>query len=171
MNNLLDYLINKGNGKFIFDMDGTITEARFETQNSNSLRILECENTENALLLKEYEQDTYKNIKVVQPVIKLFKQLLVNKCKVGVLTLVHNGFEVFHKEDCLNRIFPELSAREYMIGVFNSEHKFEILQYISTYENFVVYVDDSLNTLIDIEAKCKQKGVNNIYCFHISSIL
>ena len=170
MNNYLQKLIQHG-AIVIFDMDGTITEARFSP--NDETRILNCNNDDGSLILRNYRSNIYENIAVIPQTKAVINDLIMENRKFYVLSQVHDGIEVVQKIELLDKVFPNFNAKDYFIGTINSEQKQKILKEMA--ENNagidIVYVDDSLSFLIESEAKMSEEGIENVHFFHISSVL
>ena len=67
----------------------------------------------------------------------------------------------------LYRNYPEIKVGD-LIGVINYEHKEVVLRHYAEKYDMVVYVDDYLDFLIQLEDN--MHDVDNIKCFHISSL-
>lgn len=83
------------------------------------------------------------------------------------MTKISNGIEVLNKMKYLYRNYPEIKVGD-LVGVINYEHKEVVLRYYATKYDKVVYVDDYLDFLIQLEDNFND--IDNIKCFHVSSL-
>lgn len=154
--------VSNKNVLFVFDFDGTMLEAKYGKEN-----ILGCDSDDGSVLKRDLEKNAYDGVKPLKKVQVLVELLSQNNKTVKVLTKIHNGIEVLNKIDYLNREYPTITKRDF-IGVIEYEHKGVVLDYYSNIYDDVVYIDDHLDTLIQIENNFANK--KNIHCFHISSL-
>lgn len=154
--------VSKKNVLFLFDFDGTLLEAKYDKDT-----ILGCSNDECDVLKRDLEKNIYVGVKPIKKIQILIDLLNQNNKSVKVLSKIHNSMQVLNKIEYLNKEYPSISKNDF-IGVVEYEHKTAILEYYSNIYDEVVYIDDHLDTLIQIENNLANK--NNINCFHISSL-
>ena len=167
MNKQLEELTLDNNVLFVFDFDGTLTEAKF-TENG----ILGCINTDEHLLRRELEYSVYENLKPIPEMQKLVTKLHETGHDIKILTQIHNGIEVLRKASFIQRNFQAIDPNKDLIGVIAPEHKTIALSFFCDRYKKIVYIDDTLSTLINLdEHRLKTVStLDNLYCFHTSSI-
>ena len=151
------------NSTFVFDMDGTITEASFREDKFG----VWCPSDNIDKLKRDIKYDVYKNIKVMKCTYDFIREIMAddNANVIKVLTLAWNGREVMNKARCLDRIFNCNFSEDNLIAVNNEEDKLAVLKDTDNGEN-VVYIDDNLSTLIKLE----EMNIPGLTCLHVSSL-
>jgi hypothetical protein len=143
-------------------MDGVISEARF-----GGRRLLRCADT-NRLILKDIDDSAYEHVGVMPAVIDLMKKIVCED-RLRVLTAVENGVEVLQKEALLRRLGFN-NVEKWLICTTNREQKFLVLEKLRSEWDTVVYVDDSLDVLLEFEERAIEETMSNLEFFHVSSI-
>lgn len=161
-NQIQELIVSPKKVLFIFDFDGTMLEAKYGDNT-----ILGCPNNDEEVLKRDLEKCVYDDVKPLRKVQEMVKEIYGNNKSVKVLSRIHNGIEVLNKMKYLYKTYPQIKIEDF-IGVIEYNHKEVVLEHFSKIYDEVVYIDDNLEVLIQMENNLLE--INNIRYFHVSSI-
>ena len=156
MNPILKSLLEDKDTVKVFDLDGTLSEARWGDVYLNGSQS-GC-NLE--VLARQLEEDKYATM---LPTRYGVDAIAMSKGRIVVITKISNGIELSQKQSFIKRIYPVISLVD-VIGVKSLKERASILEDMAIYDN-IVYIDDSLENLVKLENK-----LDGIHLYHTSSL-
>lgn len=156
MNQMLRTLLEDEDVVKIFDMDGTLSEARWgDVYLNGSHEVNELKG-----LAKHLEEDKYATI---MPTRYGIDAVAMSRGKIIIITRINDGIELSQKQSFVRRTYPVINTVD-VIGVKSFQERLVILKNMLKYDD-IVYIDDSLENLVKLENK-----LDGIHLYHTSSL-
>ena len=156
MNLMLKSLLEDEDVVKVFDLDGTLSEARWgDVYLSGRHEVNELKG-----LAKHLEEDKYATI---MPTRYGIDAVAMSRGKIIIITRVSDGVELSQKQSFIKRAYPVINTVD-VIGVKSFQERMFILKNMLKYDS-IVYIDDSLENLVKLENK-----LDGIYLYHTSSL-
>lgn len=156
MNLMLKSLLEDEDVVKIFDLDGTLSEARWGDVYLNGRH----EVNELRGLAKHLEEDKYATM---MPTRYGIDAVAMSRGKIIIITRINDGIELSQKQSFIERTYPVINTVD-VIGVKSFQERSFILKNMLKYDS-IVYIDDSLENLVKLENK-----LDGIYLYHTSSL-
>mgnify|MGYP003411150948 CR=1 FL=1 len=156
MNLMLKSLLEDEDVVKIFDLDGTLSEARWGDVYLNGRH----EVNELRGLVKHLEEDKYATM---MPTRYGIDAVAMSRGKIIIITRINDGIELSQKQSFVKRAYPVINTVD-VIGVKSFQERSFILKNMLKYDS-IVYIDDSLENLVKLENK-----LDGIHLYHTSSL-
>lgn len=162
MNKLLDSYFSNEEYIIVYDMDGTLTEARW-----GDLDISFLEETPEIALEKHWNGHTSNLVPL--PFMQKIVTALASE-RQFLLSGVMDSIEVRNKDRVLDQCFPNIK-RDNRFYTRDTKEKLYTLKCIhKQMRSSCVYISDSLEELIYLNKEFRKAGIKDVFFFHTSSL-
>jgi len=163
---------------YIFDFDGVISTPRFNDKEGTIM--VDPNDFENNIRKIRACYDEYS--KPFVPVINVIKRLKDEGNRILILSSCSRGSqEIFAKLDFLDRYMPDVVDRDDFWGVNSSDQKGTVIKFLvdeicheeKNYREHFAYIDDNLESLIDIEQEILELNEfdRRVDLYHVTTFL
>ncbi len=158
----------------LLDFDGTLATPVFTGKKGAILG--NHQNTFFYNMMEHLNSDPYKKQEPFKAMVKKVKALAENEENTfGVLSTCGMGsVEIFSKLDFLEKYYPGINWKDNFYGVISTAKKADMLKLLANMKDYneVYYVDDNLESLIDIEALMPEHLLDEkISLFHVTTFV
>lgn len=165
MNLELKKLLTNKNNVVVWDIDGTLTEARWDNKN---IVFYEEDNIHRLKRHKEGINIGLKPIKLMQDIVNDF--VSSHKLQQYTLSNICSPIEIINKNNMLDKSFPEIikENRYYTRTIQEKIDMLECIRICNSKSNNFIYISDSVDELIEMNKYFKD--LDMMYFYHTSSL-